>query len=153
MALESILNSYVTQRGLPKVNVLGVHQYTLSLEAFTVHVGYFEERGMLMLHAGIALIPSQEKQSLYAKLLQANTMFSETDGMTLGIDPDEHIVTLQLAWPMHALDNEGFHVIFDNFVFLAAAWMQKLAPGIPAAPSSPIPPENISGTMTPGSMV
>lgn len=125
--LESMLHSYVAKAGLPRVSPAGVHQYTVSLEGFSIHVGYFEERGMVLLHAGIALVPRDGRQNFYARLLQANDLFMETSGLTLGIDADETLVTLQAAWPMYALDNDSFGALFDNFVFLSAEWMQKLS--------------------------
>lgn len=131
MQFEALLDSYVSGAGLPKAVSVGVNQYAVSMSGFSIHIGLFEERGMLMIHAGVALLPQIGKEALYIELLQANNLFSGTNGLTLGVDPDETLVTLQAGWPMAGLTNTGFTALFDNFLFLTAEWMHKLSVFIP----------------------
>ena len=81
--------------------------------------------------------PPRRKVSVLSpkvELLAANNLFSDTMGLTLGVDEIQELVTLQLAWDISRLDAEGFARIVNNLLAVAADWMLRLDQWRPSAP-------------------
>lgn len=124
--LKTMLAAYGREAGLSAPKEAGPDQFVVSLEGFTVHLANFQERGMLMLHAGIGVLPERDAERLCVLLLQSNNLFHDTGGTTLGLDTEAGAITLQVAWPHTDLDARRFSALFDNFILLAGNWMEKL---------------------------
>lgn len=125
--LPTMLAAYGREAGLSDLRETGPDQCAVSLEGFTVHLANFQERGVLMLHAGIGVLPEWDRERLCAWLLESNNLFRDTGGATLGLDTEAGVITLQVAWPHTDLDTRRFGSLFDNFILLAGDWMEKLA--------------------------
>ena len=69
---------------------------TVTVYGFPINAAYFEAQGMVMLQAGLSVVPGtpSEQQKLFRFLLEANNRFQKTASCTFGVDPDENIVTL-----------------------------------------------------------
>ena len=93
---------------------------------------------MIVFQTGVALLPpagtGQEREAFCLKLLAANNLFSDTRGFTLGVDEEQELVTIQLAWDLSHLDGEGFARIVHNLLAVAADWMIRLDDWRPSAP-------------------
>lgn len=106
---------------------------SLEIEGCPVNICYFEDRDMLFFQGAVAFAPenSNEREAFWKRLLVANNGFSETKGATLGYDAENDIVTLQLTWTLHGLQQEQFDTLTENFVMLLAQWLQELAHNAP----------------------
>jgi Tir chaperone protein (CesT). len=112
----------------------GSCQAVLAIEGFSVQIGLVESSGMIVFQAGVALLPRIGREEFYQQLLVANNLFSQTQGLTLGLDADQELITIQLAWDLSHLDAAGFSRIVHNVLSVAAEWMIRLDTWRPSAP-------------------
>lgn len=101
----------------------------LELDGFPINLAYREDRGLLFIQAGVGMPPEDvdRREAFWKRLLKANNAFSETEGATLGYEEEADLVTLQVAWPLAGLTQEGFGNLLENVVFMVAHWLQELA--------------------------
>ena len=112
----------------------GSCQVALSIEGFVMQIGLVESSGMIVFQTGVALLPRTGREEFYQQLLVANNLFSQTMGFTLGLDMDQELVTVQLAWDLSHLDATGFSHLVHNLLSVAAEWMIRLDSWRPSAP-------------------
>ena len=112
----------------------GSCQAILSVEGFAVQIGLVESSGMIVFQTGVGLLPRTGREELYQQLLAANNLFSRTMGFTLGLDADQELITVQLAWDLTRLDAAGFSRIVHNVLAVAADWMIRLDNWRPSTP-------------------
>lgn len=106
----------------------GTCQGTLTVEGIIdVQLGLQEDSGMILLHSGAGLLPSENREEVYAMLLSANNCFRGTQGLTLGLDTERELITLQCVWDIRQLDDEHFDILMGNFLSLLAQWLHKIA--------------------------
>ncbi len=123
----------------------------LTVEGLAIHIGLEERTGMLLFQTGIGLFPEtltiEERAEFFLSLLRDNNLFKGTRGFTLGIDEDNGLVTLQLAWDINSLSNEGFGNLMVNFITVCGEWLVKLdawRPSAPAATEAAAPEDNFA---------
>ena len=136
--LHALVTDYATATGCACDVKEGTCQAELSVEGLKVQIGLVESSGMIVFQTGVALLPpagtGQEREAFCLKLLAANNLFSDTRGFTLGVDEEQELVTIQLAWDLSHLDGEGFARIVHNLLAVAADWMIRLDDWRPSAP-------------------
>jgi hypothetical protein len=132
--LHELTTGYAAATGCSCETEEGSGQATLSVEGFSVRIGLVESSGMIVFQTGMALVPLQGREEFCLRLLTANNLFTETLGFTLGVDAEQELVTLQLAWDISRLDAEGFARIVNNLFSVAADWMVRLDEWRPSAP-------------------
>lgn len=123
----TFVHSFSQPRGIESKTINSDYQYTLVLHGFPINLVYLESRELILFQSGVALLPEKPSQAFFTQLLQANNLFSETSGCTLGLDAEQGMITLQVSWPMHQLNQDGFDNVVENFLMLSAQWMQTLA--------------------------
>ncbi len=115
----------------------------LTAEGLAIHVGLEERTGMLIFQTGIGLFPEsltvEERAEFFLSLLKDNNLFSGTRGFTLGIDDENGLVTLQLAWDINALVKEGFSNLMTNFITVCGEWLVKIDAWRPSEPAALAP--------------
>ena len=111
----------------------GSCQAALSIEGFVVQIGLVESYCMIVFQTGVGLLPRTGREEFYQQLLAANNLFSLTMGFTLGVDAEQDLVTIQLAWDLSRLDAAGFSRIVHNTLSVAAEWMIRLDNWRPSA--------------------
>ncbi|MBQ4492860.1 MAG: type III secretion system chaperone [Deltaproteobacteria bacterium] len=122
-----LVTSFAERNGCECAIKSGTCQGTLTVEGIDIQLGLLEDSGMILLQSGIGLLPGENREELYAMLLSANNCFSGTQGLTLGLDTEQELVTLQCAWDIRQLDDEHFDILMGNFLSLLAQWLRKLA--------------------------
>lgn len=134
--LHELATGYAAATGCDCEMKEGSCQAVLSVEGLTIQIGLAESSGMIVLQTGVAVLPTGrgDREAFCMKLLAANNLFSETRGFTLGVDEEQALVTLQLAWDLSRLDAEGFARIVHNLLAVAADWMIRLDEWRPSAP-------------------
>ncbi len=123
----------------------------LTVEGLAIHLGLEERTGMLIFQTGIGLFPDsltvEERAEFFLSLLKANNLFKGTRGFTLGVDEENGLVTLQLAWDINNLAKEGFNNLMTNFITVCGEWLAKLdawRPSEPIVSETAIPRDDIS---------
>lgn len=106
----------------------------LEIESLPVHIAYLEESNLVLVQTGVGLPPTQAdaaaRERQWAYLLRANNLFSRTGGATLGYDPEQSLITLQVTWPLPSLlQGEAFENLLINFMEVAGLWLAELAEG------------------------
>jgi hypothetical protein len=144
--LHELATGYAAATGCSCEAVEGSGQATLSVEGFSVQIGLVESSGMIVFQTGMALVPLRGREEFCLRLLTANNLFSEARGFTLGVDAEQELVTLQLAWDISRLDAEGFARIVRNLLSVAADWMVRLDEWRPSAPGGE---SEVSGGQSP----
>lgn len=139
--LYELTTAYAAATGCSCEMKEGSCRAVLSIEGMTVNMGLVESSGMLLFQTAVALLPvgdSRECEEFCLKLLAANNLFRDTFGFTLGVDEEQQMVTVQIAWDAGQLDNEGFACLVNNLLAVSADWMLRLEAWRPS------PPENRS---------
>ena len=134
--LYELVTGYAAAAGCGCEVEEGSCRAALSVEGLVVHIGLLEESGMLVFQTGVGALPSGEEArgELCLKLLAADNLFCGTMGFTLGVDEEQGIVTLQLAWDALHLDAEGFSRIVNNLLSVSLDWMLRLQNWRPSPP-------------------
>ena len=130
-----LINTFAAKSGCTANVKEGTCTGSLIVEGLEFHLGLMESSGMLLINTGVALLPSEGREEFYEYLLTANDLFSGTKGLTLGVNKEQELVTLQLAWELGKLDEERFGNLMANMGILAAEWIMKLDAWRPEAPS------------------
>lgn len=104
----------------------GSCQAVLEVGGLEFQLGLIETSGMLVIYTGVGLLPASDREPLLLDLLKANNLFADTTGLTLGVDLDTELVTLQLAWEMEHLDETRFANLMANVGAEAARWLERL---------------------------
>ncbi|MCR4667199.1 MAG: type III secretion system chaperone [Desulfovibrio sp.] len=82
---------------------------------------------MLILQIAVGILPETNREECMRRLLSANDLFHDTQGMTLGLNEEADVVTLQLVWDITTLNQENFSNLALNLVYAAEQWIRYLA--------------------------
>ena len=133
--LYELVTGYAAAAGCDCEVEEGSCRAALSVEGVVVHIGLLEESGMLVFQTGVGALPSGEEQRILERsTFFADNLFCGTMGFTLGVDEEQGIVTLQLAWDALHLDAEGFSRIVNNLLSVSLDWMLRLQNWRPSPP-------------------
>lgn len=121
-----MLNTIAHDQGLNIVIPPGEHSGALTISGFSINVGLMESRKIILFQAPIGIVPEQNQLKLFKKLLIANNLFIETSGTTLGIDNDNGLITLQVAWPFENLTYSSLTDLIGNVILLTGEWIEKI---------------------------
>ncbi len=138
--LNELVNGYAAETGCDCKAENGESHATLTIEGLAIQLGLEERTGMLLFQTGIGLFPEsltiEERSEFFLSLLKDNNLFKGTRGFTLGVDEENGLVTLQLAWDINNLSKEGFGNLMTNFITVCGEWLAKLDAWRPSAPAS-----------------
>lgn len=121
-----MLNTIAHDQGLNIVIPPGEYSGVLTISGFSINVGLMESRKIILFQAPIGIVPEQNQLKLFKKLLIANNLFIETSGATLGIDNDNGLITLQVAWPFENLTYSSLTDLIGNVILLTGEWIEKI---------------------------
>jgi len=128
-----LVTGFAERNGCSHAIKSGTCQGTLTVEGIDIQLGLQEDSGMILLHSGVGLLPVENREALYGMLLSANDCFRETQGLTLGLNREQELITLQCVWDIRQLDDEHFDILMGNFLSLLAQWLHKIAVWRPEA--------------------
>lgn len=114
----------------------------LQVDAVRVRLILQPAGSMLVAQTGVGLLPQDCREEFVSKLLAANDLLFETHGMTLGLNRDAEVVTLQIAWHIGALNHEGFSNLMQHLISETARWIEILSDPNQNAEVSGNPPDN-----------
>lgn len=121
-----MLNTIAHDQGLNPVIAPGEHSGALTIGGFNINIGLLESRKIILFQAPIGIIPEQNQLKLFKKLLTANNLFIETSGATLGLDYNNGLITLQVAWPFENLTYSSLTDLIGNVILLTGEWIEKI---------------------------
>lgn len=124
---QELIRGYADAAGIGCSMKDGECQADLDAAGLVVHAGLLEESGTLILQAGVGLLPHGEEAAFCLHLLGMNNLFSGTRGMTLGVDREQELVTLQAIRDMSGLTAESFSALAGTFIDVAADCLVDLS--------------------------
>ena len=121
-AFTSLLSALAPALGLPEITVREDDpSCLLVIDDFEVSLRWLPGSDQVMMFTVVAPLPEENREKLYAALLDADTFFHGTQGFTLGAREDTG-VTLQGVMPMRMLDGSNVTAWVQNFVNVAEEW-------------------------------
>ena len=127
-ALHELVTGYADATGCSCKIEQGSCHAVLRVEDADIQIGLVEASGMMVFQTAVGILPKEDagREEFCISLLGANSLFNETMGLTLGLDTEQELVTLQLAWDIYHLNAEGFACILNNLLSVTANWMIRL---------------------------
>lgn len=86
-----------------------------------------EGDGSVVLWSPVGAVPEGSRAQAYRRMLVANLFWRETDGGTLGLEPEHEQVVLALRRPLASLDVDGLRHAVELLVERAEALRAELA--------------------------
>ena len=114
--------------GLDSVTMTEENSCTLIINGFHVIFVYFEKGEQLLLAAPIGDLPTENREHLLLRLLQAQFFFDKTGGATLAVDPEGQFVSIQVVLPLQIVTFDNIAVIAEGFVRTAEHWHAIICP-------------------------
>lgn len=74
------------------------------------------DQGLVYLRAGLLPLPAQDRESVYARLLERNFLLQDCSGAAFAIDADRAQLALSLCQPIGKLDGLDFAHLLRNFI-------------------------------------
>ncbi|MCR4666967.1 MAG: type III secretion system chaperone [Desulfovibrio sp.] len=100
----------------------------------TIHAGPLDVRlvlqpgsSMLVAQTCVGVLPDKGREQFLMRVLSANDLFAGSNGMTLGVNAEAEVVTLQICWDISALSQESFSNLIVNLVSQSGYWLEKLS--------------------------
>lgn len=121
-----MLNQIAHEQGLNTVIESDQRSGTLTISGFSINIGLLEYRKIILFQSPIAILPQENQLELFKRLLVANNLFTETSGATLGLDAENSLITLQIAWPFEFLTYTSLTDLVGNVVILTGEWIEKV---------------------------
>jgi hypothetical protein len=131
---EGIADLQLDERGLIGLQVDG---------ALEIEIEVPSDQGLVYLRAGLLPIPAQDRESVYARLLERNFLLQDCGGAAFAIDADRAELALSLCQPIGKIDGLDFANLLRNFIEMALRWQTQLTEeqqATAAQPSSVLPP-------------
>jgi hypothetical protein len=111
--------------------------------ALEIEIEVPSEQDLVYLRAGLLPIPAQDRESVYARLLERNFLLQDSSGAAFAIDADRAELALSLCQPVSKLDGLDFANLLRNFIDVALRWQaqltQELQAGLPEDGPAPLP--------------
>lgn len=85
------------------------------------------ERAVIHVYSVLAVLPAQEKESVYQQLLEANLFGAETAGASLAIDANTREIVLCRSVSAEGTPAAAFVQLVEQFITAAEDWKTRLA--------------------------
>ncbi len=124
--INSLLNDFGKNLGIEDLSFDDNNYCCLFFDDFVINLELTNEGDILYFYANVGEIPSSGKENFYEMLLQANFLFSQTNGASLGISKQGNFVLLSYQIITSGLDLNKFTNIVENFVNTVELWSKKI---------------------------
>jgi len=101
--------------------------------ALEIEIEVPPDQGLLYLRAGLLPLPAQEREAVYARLLERNFLLQDCGGAAFAIDSDRAELALSLCQPIGKLDGLDFNNLLRGFIDMALHWQGKLTQELQAS--------------------
>ncbi|MDH4411446.1 MAG: type III secretion system chaperone [Verrucomicrobiales bacterium] len=91
-------------------------------EEFALELELDEISGSFMLSCRLSEAPQDDERDTYKLLLQLNTLWRETGGLSMGLDGTDGKVIQMFTFPANAINAEGLYARLINFLQVASRW-------------------------------
>ncbi len=99
----------------------------LILDDFVINLEVADNGDIIYFYSNVGETPSDNREAFYEMLLQANFLFCQTNGATLGISREANFVLLSYQVNTSGLDLSRFTRIVENFANTVEMWSNKLS--------------------------
>lgn len=100
-------------------------------DRLTIDLECDEKRDILLLSSLIGIIKDQQKEKIYAEMLEANLLWAGTGGATLGVDPGTLTVFLCHQQRLQGMSFPEFQKLVKEFSSTSLYWNKRLLEGTP----------------------
>lgn len=121
---EGLTDLQLDERGLIGLQV----DSALEIEIEVPH-----DQSLLYLRAALLPIPPQDRELVYARLLERNFLLQDSNGAAFAIDADRAQLALSLCQPIGRLDGLDFANILRSFIDISLLWQTQLTQELQAA--------------------
>lgn len=111
-------------------------------EEFALELELDEISGSFVLSSRLTEAPQDDEHDTYKLLLQLNTLWRETGGLSMGLDGTDGTVIQMFTFPANAINADGLHVRLINFLQAASRWKEIVRTSPPFEEVNP--PENLN---------
>lgn len=94
--------------------------------ALEIEIEVPSDHDLVYLRAGLLPIPGQDRESLYARLLERNFLLQDCSGAAFAIDADRAQLALSLCQPIGKLDGLDFAHLLRNFIDISLQTQTQL---------------------------
>ncbi|WP_019002218.1 type III secretion system chaperone [Succinimonas amylolytica] len=117
-----------------------------SADDMTITVTFMEEMDILVLVGDLGTPPDFDRERLYKLMLEANYLYSATQGASLALNEADGHVCLNRFFPVQLLDDNSFYSHVERFINIGTFWMQVIR-DLALAPEPEAKNETGSGDM------
>ena len=125
--LQDLAQKFADDNGCAFEPLDNGHGGFLQVDAVRVRLVLQPAGSMLVAQTGVGILPAENREEFVSKLLAANDLLFETHGMTLGLNRDAEVVTLQVTWHIGALNHEGFSNLMQHLISETVRWIEILS--------------------------
>ncbi|MCR5562572.1 MAG: type III secretion system chaperone [Desulfovibrio sp.] len=125
--LQELAGKYAEDNGFSLEMLDNGHAGTLVAGPMRVRLLLQPGGSMLVAQAGVGILPAEGREALALRLLAANDLLAETRAMTLGLNADAEVVTLQAAWDVTTMNQEGFSNFMQAMLTESTRWIETLS--------------------------
>ncbi len=125
--LEALARKLAEDNGLELTMASCGHGCVLSGSGMKIRMVLQPGSNILVAQTAVGLLPDEGRDAFMTKLLAANDFLSGTNGMTLGLNVDAGVATLQAAWDAGALSQERFGNLVANLLVETERWIGLLS--------------------------
>jgi len=130
--------------GIPDIGLDENNYCAVILDGYIVVSLHFEEdTGELIFYTHLCALPHQNRESIYAMLLEGNYFWRETGGATLSIDREGNTVLLAYATPVAVMNSKGFRKSLGYFADTCGRWLTWLEEALQEDLQPPPPTHDI----------
>lgn len=135
MTVNNLLAEFGRKAGLGALSLDDKGVCRLSFDGtLVVDLEHDSSAGVLHLYAVVGSIPADGKESLFARLLEANLFGAQTSGAALAIDRQRNEILLCRSIMPDALDAMAFEKILESFVNALEQQREQLTTAVPGTP-------------------
>ena len=101
--------------------------------ALEIEIEVPPDQDLVYLRSALMPIPAQDRESVYARLLERNFLLQDSSGAAFAIDADRAQLALSLCQPIGKLDGLDFAHLLRSFIDISLHWQMQLTQGLQAA--------------------
>ena len=101
--------------------------------ALEIEIEVPPDQDLVYLRSALMPIPAQDRESVYARLLERNFLLQDSSGAAFAIDADRAQLALSLCQPIGKLDGLDCANLLRSFIDISLRWQTQLTEEFQAA--------------------
>ncbi len=140
-AMQNLLKEFGDLIGIPELCLDEENRCNLMFDDVAVSFELNRDEESFYMYSYLGDASSENRERVYAKLLDANYVFKHTNGATLGVEDASKKIILIRQYALEMMRLSKFESVVEEFVNLAEYWKQKIPTLALAQEQAPFPDE------------